>query len=104
MLGHHQSRLVAEQVEPAYTLPQFGIDQLADCKLVIVDPIGSYLGGRTDAHRDNEVRAVLTPLAALAARRGVAVVVVCVAAVVSRDSHASTGRRPADASAATQAP
>jgi hypothetical protein len=35
------------------------------------------MGGETDAHRDNEVRAVLAPLAELAARRGVAVVVVC---------------------------
>ncbi len=27
-----------------------------DCKLVVVDPIGSFLGGGTDAHRDNDVR------------------------------------------------
>jgi putative DNA primase/helicase len=51
--------------------------RLPGCKLVIVDPIGSYLGGRVDSHRDNEVRAVLAPLAALAAERGVAVVLVC---------------------------
>jgi hypothetical protein len=53
------------------------LEKLPDCRLVIVDPIGSYLGGRTDAHRDNEVRAVLSPLAELAARRAVAVVAVC---------------------------
>lgn len=47
-----------------------------DCRLVVVDPIGSYLGGETDAHRDNEVRAVLRPIADLAARYGVAVVLV----------------------------
>jgi len=47
-----------------------------DCKLVVVDPIGSFLGGRTDAHRDNEVRAVLAPVAKLAEKYGVAVVVV----------------------------
>jgi hypothetical protein len=51
--------------------------RLPECKLVVVDPIGSYLGGRVDAHRDNEVRSVLAPLAALAAERGVAVVLVC---------------------------
>jgi putative DNA primase/helicase len=34
------------------------LDRLPDCKLVVVDPIGSYLGGRVDAHRDNEVRSV----------------------------------------------
>ncbi len=48
---------------------------ISDCRVVIVDPIGSYLG-RTDAHRDNEVRAVLAPLASLAERFGVAVLVV----------------------------
>jgi putative DNA primase/helicase len=47
-----------------------------DCKLVVVDPIGSFLGGRTDAHRDNEVRAILAPVAVLAQRYGVAVLVV----------------------------
>jgi hypothetical protein len=44
---------------------------------VVVDPIGSFLGGKTDAHRDNEVRAVLAPVAALAEKYGVAVLVVC---------------------------
>jgi putative DNA primase/helicase len=53
------------------------LDRLPDCKLVVVDPIGSYLGGQVDAHRDNEVRSVLAPLAALAVERGGAVVVVC---------------------------
>jgi len=51
--------------------------RLPECKLVVVDPIGSYLGGQVDTHRDNEVRSVLAPLAALAAERGVAVVLVC---------------------------
>ena len=45
-----------------------------DAKLVIVDPLMAYLGG--DAHRDNEVRQSLTPLAKLAAELGVAVLVV----------------------------
>ena len=47
-----------------------------DCKLVVVDPIGSFLGGRTDAHRDNEVRSVLAPVAKLAEKYGPAVLVV----------------------------
>ncbi|OHB70152.1 MAG: hypothetical protein A2V70_14830 [Planctomycetes bacterium RBG_13_63_9] len=50
--------------------------KLSDCKLIVVDPIGSFLGGGTDAHRDNEVRSVLAPIAALAERHGPAVVVV----------------------------
>jgi hypothetical protein len=50
--------------------------RLADCRLVIVDPIGSFLGSGTDAHRDNEVRGVLAPIAALAEKYGPAVLVV----------------------------
>lgn len=47
-----------------------------DCRLVVVDPIGSYLGGGTDSFRDNEVRSVLAPVAKLAERYGCAVLVV----------------------------
>jgi putative DNA primase/helicase len=52
------------------------LEQIADCRLLILDPIGSYLGGRTDAHRDTEVRAVLAPLVLMAERRGIAVLLV----------------------------
>ena len=37
---------------------------------VIIDPIGSYLGGGVDAHRDNEVRAILSPIATIARKAG----------------------------------
>ncbi len=47
-----------------------------DCRLVVVDPIGSFLGGRVDAYRDNEVRGVLAPVAQLAAKFGPAVLMV----------------------------
>jgi putative DNA primase/helicase len=50
--------------------------RLPDCRLIVVDPIGSFLGGSTDAHRDNEVRGVLAPVARLAEKYGPAVVVV----------------------------
>ncbi len=50
--------------------------RMPDCKLIIVDPIGSFLGGQTDAHRDNEVRGVLAPIAVLAEKFGPAVLVV----------------------------
>jgi putative DNA primase/helicase len=46
-------------------------------RLIIIDPIGSYLGGGLDAHRDNEVRSVLAPVAALASECGAAVLAVC---------------------------
>lgn len=50
--------------------------RMPDCKLIVVDPIGSFLGGQTDSHRDNEVRGVLAPIAALAEKYGPAVLVV----------------------------
>jgi hypothetical protein len=50
--------------------------QLPDCKLIVVDPVGSFIGGRIDAHRDNEVRSVLAPVARLAEKYGPAVLVV----------------------------
>jgi putative DNA primase/helicase len=70
-----------EKVERTITLGDLGIieqslEDCRDCKLVIVDPIGSYLGAGTDSHRDNEVRAVLAPLAALAEKMEVAVLLV----------------------------
>ena len=70
-----------KRVERVFTLADVAtlrqtLEQLPECRLVIVDPIGSYLGGRTDAYRDNEVRAVLAPAAQLAAQYGAAVVVV----------------------------
>ena len=52
------------------------IKQLDDCKLLAVDPIGSFLGNGVDAHRDNEVRSVLAPIAMLAEKYGPAVLVV----------------------------
>ncbi|MGC9261570.1 MAG: AAA family ATPase [Phycisphaerae bacterium] len=45
-------------------------------KLIVIDPIGSFLGGKVDGHRDNEIRAVLAPLAALAEKYGCAILIV----------------------------
>lgn len=44
--------------------------------LAIIDPIGSFLGGKVDAHRDNEVRGVLAPIVTLAREHGTAIVLV----------------------------
>jgi len=52
------------------------LERLGDCKLLVIDPIGDFLGSQTDAHRDNEVRAVLSPLAELARKHRVAVLVI----------------------------
>jgi putative DNA primase/helicase len=51
------------------------IDAVGECRLVVVDPISAYLG-RTDSHNNAELRGVLAPLSALAARKSVALVVV----------------------------
>jgi hypothetical protein len=52
------------------------LKRLSDCRLIVVDPIGSFLGGSTDSHRDNEVRGVLAPIAKLAEKHGPAVLLV----------------------------
>ncbi len=59
-------------------LPQLErtLDRNPDTKLVVVDPISSFMG-RADSHKNAEVRAdVLDPLSELAERRGVAVLAV----------------------------
>ena len=45
------------------------------CRLVIVDPLTAYCG-KVDSHKNAEVRAVLAPLSALAAKHGVAVLAI----------------------------
>ncbi|MCA9279600.1 MAG: AAA family ATPase [Phycisphaeraceae bacterium] len=52
------------------------LDRLPNAKLVILDPVGTFLGTEVDAYRDNEVRSVLGPLQKLAERREIAVVLV----------------------------
>jgi hypothetical protein len=45
-------------------------------RLLVIDPITAYLGNGIDMYRDSDLRRVLTPLAAMATRAGVAVVLV----------------------------
>lgn len=54
-------------------------EQRAGCPvgLLVVDPLGSFVPGRTDMNNEADARAALQPLRDLAARRGIAVV--CVA-------------------------
>lgn len=47
-----------------------------ELRLIVVDPVGSFIGGKTDAHRDNEVRSVLAPICKLAESHNVAVLIV----------------------------
>ena len=51
------------------------IEQVGDCRLVVIDPITAYLGA-TDSHKNAELRGLLHPLADLARRHRVAVVAV----------------------------
>ena len=46
---------------------------LGDVRLIIIDPITSYLG-KVDSHRNAEIRSVLEPVAQMAAQRGAAVI------------------------------
>lgn len=45
-------------------------------RLLVIDPISAYLGGRVDSHKNSDVRGLLAPLSELAARSGVAVIAV----------------------------
>lgn len=58
------------------------IQKIGDVALVIIDPLTAYLGS-ADSHKNADVRALLAPLAELAARHGVAVIAV---------SHLSKGQ------------
>lgn len=54
----------------------YALSQIGDCRLVVIDPVANYIGREADEHRNAEIRAVLTPLAKLAEKRDVAVVLV----------------------------
>ena len=51
------------------------IEELGDVKLLVIDPVPDF-AGKLDIYRDNEVRALLTPLARIARRFDLAVVVI----------------------------
>lgn len=81
LAGLHRQEIDGSSAESVFSLGDAGaleaaLKRLEDCRLIVVDPIGSFLGARTDAHRDNEVRAVLAPVAKLAEEYGPAVLVV----------------------------
>jgi hypothetical protein len=51
------------------------LETIGDCKLIVIDPVSAYLGG-TDSHKNADIRALLAPLAQMAAGHGVAIVAV----------------------------
>jgi putative DNA primase/helicase len=52
------------------------IEKFPAVKLLVIDPISSYLPERIDSHRDAPVRRVLSPLAEFAERRKIAVIAI----------------------------
>lgn len=71
---------IKEATVTPFTLEDVGLldralQKLPNCKLVVIDPIGSYFG-TADSHVDTEVRGVLAPLADLARKHNVACVLV----------------------------
>lgn len=53
-------------------LIEAAVERLPDLQLLVVDPIGSYMGRGVDSHRDNEVRGALEGINRLASERGFA--------------------------------
>ena len=53
------------------------LSRLPECRLLAIDPLGSFVGARTDTYVDNQVRYLLAPLMALASEFGIAVLIVC---------------------------
>ena len=47
-----------------------------NARLIVIDPLNAYLGGSIDGHKDQDIRRALSPLKAIAAQYGVAVVLV----------------------------
>ena len=77
----HQNAATGEYFEAMFTLANIpaledALRRLPDCKLIIIDPIGSFLGGEINAHKDNEIRSILTPVGKLAEKCGVTVLLI----------------------------
>lgn len=51
------------------------LPKIPDCRLLVIDPISAYLDG-TDSHNNTDVRGLLAPLAQLASRHKIAIVLV----------------------------
>ncbi len=71
-----------KETELSYTLADVdatkkAVAQIPDLRAIFVDPIGSFVGGQTDANTDNAVREVLQPINAIAESMGIAVI--CIA-------------------------
>lgn len=90
MVGTFKMLNLGDGVRVPFTLTH--LEQLDYClrdrpdhRFVVIDPITSYLGTKTDTNRDTEIRAIMEPLNDVAERRDVAIVVI---------SHLNKGNSP----------
>jgi len=73
--GQGETHLDTFSLASMMSLLEKTLEELPDCRLVVIDPISAYLQG-VDSHRNAEVRSVLSPLAELAQKQGVAVLAI----------------------------
>jgi putative DNA primase/helicase len=71
--GHRQDRMFC--LEKDLQALDRKLAELANVAVLIIDPITAYLG-KTDSHKNAEVRGLLAPLADLAARHNVAIIAI----------------------------
>jgi len=50
------------------------IDRVGDVKLLVVDPISAYIGGKIDSHKNSDIRSLLAPLSALASQHNISII------------------------------
>src|SRR5262249_12683769 len=79
------------------------IAEIKDVALVVVDPISSYLG-KTDSHKNSEVRSLLEPLSEMAERRRVAILSVTHFSKTGANTHTKALHRFIGSIAFTGAP
>ena len=70
-----EMRHSAFNLEEHVPLLETWVEKIGDLKLIVIDPISSYTG-KTDSHKNAEVRAMLMALVSMAERCGIAILAV----------------------------
>src|SRR5262249_57169965 len=80
--GGDPERVLVFQLDALPQIDEAGLQTIenairaCDARLLVLDPLNAFLSERVDTYKDHHIRRVLAPLAALAARTGVAVLVI----------------------------